>query len=113
MRLTSHGTAGARRRLRFHVETHTPLHYAGRQERQGRTEYLFEVAGDDGRTYSLALSPFDLRALQVEIARISRSSRFQAVLALEDAFGGYAVEPAAVSRASRESRNGEPGGGTV
>lgn len=71
MRLASHRTAGARLRLRFHVGftrerkaggwrykfgPHRALHYRGAEG----DDAVFELHGDDGRTYILRLSEGDV-----------------------------------------------------
>ena len=76
MRLTSHGTAGARRRPRYHVGFRR-RRTAGGKQRSG-WEYepalhrpltwrgvhlgdlVFEAHGDDGRTYTLRLDDADV-----------------------------------------------------
>lgn len=60
MRLDSHGTAGARRRLRHHCKQHRALTYKGRS-RAG--DWIFECHGTDGRTYIVRLNAGDLEAL--------------------------------------------------
>ena len=66
MRLASHGTGGARRRMRWHSRKHRALTYRGRHGREGEpgTEYVFECYGDDGRTYILRLDADDVDALR-------------------------------------------------
>ena len=59
MKLASHGTGGARRRMRWHSREHRPLTYRGRYGE----ELAFEVHGDDGRTYALMLSEADVEAV--------------------------------------------------
>ena len=83
MRMTSHGTAGARRRLRHHARDHAELRYSGRSGR----EYVFEAAADDGRTYRLRLSARDVQALAAGLARIQRSSAYQAAAGLFEGEG--------------------------
>ena len=72
MKLASHGTAGARRRIRRHVGfrrwrgtgggweyrsgEHRALSYRGAYG----DDAVFEVFGEDGRTYILRLSPADV-----------------------------------------------------
>lgn len=72
MRLTSHGTAGARRRPRYHVGfrrtrgdgggweyeagRHRPLAWRGVH----LGDLVFEAHGDDGRTYTLKLNDADV-----------------------------------------------------
>ena len=60
MRLASHGTGGARRRMRYHCRAHRPLVYRGRSG----DGLVFEVHADDGRTYTLMLDAGDVAALQ-------------------------------------------------
>lgn len=85
MRLASHGTGGARRRLRWHSRAHRPLTYRGRHGKAGEpgTEFVFEVHGDDGRTYVLRLDAGDVDALQG--AGLVRT--VQAVLGLDEGEG--------------------------
>ena len=52
MRLTSHGTGAARRRLRYHSDRQRAL--TGRGMVLG--EFVFEVHAEDGRTYTLKLN---------------------------------------------------------
>ena len=59
MRLTSHGTGGARRRLRRHVDRHRVLTWRG----TAGGDLVFEVHGDDGRTYTLRLDDADMAEL--------------------------------------------------
>ena len=59
MKLASHGTGGARRRMRHHCREHRPLVYRGRSG----DALVFEVHADDGRTYTLRLSADDVPAL--------------------------------------------------
>lgn len=61
MRLDSHGTGGARRRLRRHSERHRALTWRG----TSGADLVFECHGDDGRTYTLRLDDADV----AEIAR--------------------------------------------
>ena len=76
MRLASHGTAGARRRIRHHIGfrrwrglgggweygsgEHRALSYRGAYGEDA----VFECYGEDGRTYLLRLSPVDLAEVQ-------------------------------------------------
>ena len=60
MKLASHGTGGARRRMRYHCRAHRPLVYRGRSG----DGLVFEVHADDGRTYTLMLDAGDVDALQ-------------------------------------------------
>ena len=61
MRLSSWGTAGARRRLRWHSREPVTLRYRGlyRGVRGHPDSLTFEIDADDGRTYRLDLSPAD------------------------------------------------------
>lgn len=59
MKLASHGTGGARRRMRYHCREHRPLVCRGRSG----DALVFEVHADDGRTYTLRLSADDVLAL--------------------------------------------------
>ena len=59
MKLASHGTGGARRRMRYHCREHHPLVYRGRSG----DSLAFEVHADDGRTYTLRLFADDFEAL--------------------------------------------------
>lgn len=69
MRITSHGTGGARRRLRYHFERHRPLTWRGTHG----GDLVFESHGTDGRTYTVRLDDADvaevLRAAEVERER--------------------------------------------
>lgn len=60
MKLESHGTGGARRRMRRHCDLHRPLTWRGRY---GSGDLVFEVHGTDGRTYVLRLAPGDVAAV--------------------------------------------------
>ena len=62
MRLSSYGTAGARRRHRWHSKRHVPLTFGGRYAgRKGHPDLLmFRFDADDGRTYELGLLPDDV-----------------------------------------------------
>ena len=78
MRLQSHGTGGARRRMRYHSREHRPLVYRGRKG----GEWVCECHGDDGRTYILRLSADDVDALRAaslagngQTALLGRSER--------------------------------------
>ena len=66
MKLSSHGTAGARRRLRHHARAHTPAVYAGRDG----GDYCFDLAADDGRTYTLRLSAWDVQVMAADLRGI-------------------------------------------
>ena len=59
MKLASHGTGGARRRMRYHCREHRPLVYRGRSG----DALVFECHGTDGRTYTLRLSADDVAAV--------------------------------------------------
>ena len=59
MKLASHGTGGARRRMRYHCREHRPLVYRGRYGE----DLVFEVHGDDGRTYVVSLAVGDVAAV--------------------------------------------------
>lgn len=60
MKLASHGTGGARRRMRYHSREHRALTFRGRSGE----DWVFEAHADDGRTYVLRLSAGDVDALQ-------------------------------------------------
>ena len=59
MRLASHGTGGARRRMRHHSLAHRPLRYRG----TSGADAVFECHGDDGRTYLVMLDAEDVRTV--------------------------------------------------
>ena len=59
MKFASHGTGGARRRMRYHCREHRPLVYRGRSG----DALVFECHGTDGRTYTLRLSGDGVAAL--------------------------------------------------
>lgn len=59
MKVESHGTGGARRRMRYHCREHRPFVYRGRSG----DALVFEVHADDGRTYTLRLSGDDVAAV--------------------------------------------------
>ena len=59
VKLVSHGTGGARQRMRYHCREHCPLVYRGRSG----DALVFEVHADDGRTYTLRLSADDVAGL--------------------------------------------------
>ena len=65
VRLSSYGTAGARRRMRWHSRKHVPLTFTGRYAgRKGAPDLLmFRADGDDGRTYELGLLPADVEVV--------------------------------------------------
>ena len=67
MKLLSHGTGGARRRMRSHSREHRPLVYRGRSGRRGGPgeAWIFECHGDDGRTYTLMLDAGDVEAVRL------------------------------------------------
>ena len=69
MILTSHGTGGARRRLRVHCEADRALAFRGRT---GSGALAFEVPGTDGRTYRLLLSEADVAAAMAAGAPVQR-----------------------------------------
>ena len=85
MKLASHGTGGARRRMRWHSRAHRPLAYRGRSG----DSLVFECHGDDGRTYILRLDAGDVDALRA--AGVERT--FQAVLGLGEGRGGNGPVP--------------------
>ena len=60
MKLLSHGTGGARRRMCYHSRAHRPLVYRGRSG----DGLVFECHGTDGRTYTLMLDAGDVDALR-------------------------------------------------
>ena len=60
MKLASHGTAGARRRMRRHCDEHRPIQHPARQEGGG---VVFRVDATDGRTYQVRLSAGDVDEL--------------------------------------------------
>ena len=60
MKLASHGTGGARRRMRYHSREHRALVYRGRSG----DGLVFECHGTDGRTYTLMLDAGDVDALR-------------------------------------------------
>ena len=68
MILTSHGTGGARRRLRVHCDPDRALVYRGRD----REERVFEVQATDGRTYRLSLGAAAVAAAVVAGAPVQR-----------------------------------------
>ena len=59
MKLASHGTGGARRRMRYHSREHRALTFRGRSG----DDLVFECHGTDGRTYTLMLDAGDVPAL--------------------------------------------------
>ena len=71
MKLASHGTGGARRRMRYHCREHRPLVYRGRSG----DALVFEVHADDGRTYTLRLSADDVAALAQGAAVMGRGAQ--------------------------------------
>ena len=77
MRLTSHGTGGARRRLRYHSERHRALTWSG----LSLGDLVFEVHADDGRTYTLKLDDAD-------VAEVVRGAAEKAKRARKRAGGG-------------------------
>ena len=56
MRLESFGTAGARRRIRYHCNADRPLEYRG----TFGGDAVFQVHADDGRTYTVTLTEADM-----------------------------------------------------
>ena len=56
MRLESYGTAGARRRMRYHVNADRAIQFTGTFGDAAE----FRVVGDDGRTYEVTLNPEDM-----------------------------------------------------
>ena len=56
MKLSSCGTGGARRRMRWHSREHRPLRCRGKYGE----DLVFEAHGADGRTYVLRLSADDV-----------------------------------------------------
>ena len=65
MKLASHGTGGARRRMRYHCQEHRPFVYRG----CSGGDWVFECHGTDGRTYTLRLSGDDVAALAQAAAK--------------------------------------------
>ena len=63
MKLASHGTGGARRRMRYHSREHRALVYRGRSG----DGLVFECHGTDGRTYTLMLDTGDVDALRAAV----------------------------------------------
>ena len=63
MKLASHGTGGARRRMRWHSGEHRALTFRGRSG----DGLVFEVHADDGRTYTLMLDAGDVDALRAAV----------------------------------------------
>lgn len=59
MRLESYGTAGARRRIRYHCNANRPVEYRG----LFGGDVLCRVDADDGRTYEIQLTAADLREI--------------------------------------------------
>ena len=75
MRLTSHGTGGARRRLRQHSERHRPLTWRG----TFGPDLVFELHATDGRTYALKLDDADVaEVLRAAEAKREREARKRA-----------------------------------
>ena len=68
MKLASHGTGGARRRMRYHSRVHRPLVYCGRSG----DGLVFEAHGTDGRTYILRLDADDVLALVEAFEAVQR-----------------------------------------
>ena len=71
MKLASHGTGGARRRMRYHSREHRPLVYRGRSG----DGLVFESHGTDGRTYTLRLSADDIRAVVDAVMLVEAKGR--------------------------------------
>ena len=75
MKLASHGTGGARRRMRYHSREHRALIYRGRSG----DDLVFECRGTDGRTYILRLGAGDILAMveafEVEAAAVQKGRR--------------------------------------
>ena len=90
MKLTSHGTGGARRRMRYHCREHRALVYRGR----AGDGLVFECHGDDGRTYILRLDAGDVDALRA--AGLTRT--VAAVLDEGEGRGGHGQIPLLGSR---------------
>ena len=66
MRLESYGTAGARRRARYHCNEGRPLEYGGTFV----VDAVFRLHADDGRTYELTLTEADM----AEVAKGARAA---------------------------------------
>ena len=90
MKLASHGTGGARRRMRYHSREHRPLVYRGRSG----DGLVFECHGTDGRTYTLMLDAGDMDALRA--AGLTRT--VAAVLDEGEGRGGHGQIPLLGSR---------------
>ena len=86
MKLASHGTGGARRRMRYHSREHRALTFRGR----AGDGLVFECHGTDGRTYTLRLSLDDVEAVAEAI---------------------QALRAAAVQKGRRDRGEGEGRGG--
>ena len=71
MKLASHGTGGARRRMRYHSREHRALVYRGR----AGDGLVFECYGTDGRTYTLRLSLDDVEAVVEAIQALRAAAR--------------------------------------
>ena len=71
MKLTSHGTGGARRRMRYHCREHRPLVYRGRYGE----DLVFEAHAGDGRTYTIILEPGDVAALAQALMQVRGKGR--------------------------------------
>ena len=66
MKLASHGTGGARRRMRWHCREHRTLTYRG----CSGDDLVFEVHATDGRTYSMRLDAGDVEALAQALMQV-------------------------------------------
>lgn len=71
MRLASHGTAGARRRMRHHCREPRPLVFVG----CSGGDAVCELHGTDGRTYILRLDAEDLAAVAAASRERKRQDR--------------------------------------
>ena len=91
MRLTSHGTAGARRRLRYHSDRHRALAYRGLSV----GDLVFEVHAEDGRTYTLKLNDAD-------VAEVLRGAEAKAERERKRAAGDDYRERCELERAGQE-----------
>ena len=71
MKRASHGTGGARRRMRYHSREHRALTFRGR----AGDGLVFECHGTDGRTYTLRLSLDDVEAVVEAIQALRAAAR--------------------------------------